>query len=102
VCRVSGSCLTEKERKGERCGEGSWKMGLLEVEVKRLPLRGGMVGSSAQSLNLPSVAMEATRLGWIVEGSQCIWVMISLQHSQAAVVVIPLQFPPYGPTMYRI
>lgn len=63
VCRVSGLCLIEKERKGARDGERRSKTGLLLCELKRLPLPGASVGSSTHSLNLPSVPMEAIRLG---------------------------------------
>jgi hypothetical protein len=63
VCRVSGLCLIEKERKGVRDGERRSKTGLLLCELKRLPLPGASVGSSTQSLNLPSVPMDAIRLG---------------------------------------
>lgn len=63
VCRVSGLCLIEKERKGARDGARSSQTGLLLCELKRLPFCGAMVGSSTQSLNLPSVPMDAMRLG---------------------------------------
>jgi hypothetical protein len=82
VCRVSGLCLIEKERNGERWGDRISKIGLLELRLKRLPLRGGFVGSSAQSLNLPSVAIEATRFGCIVDGNQ--WIFAKGQYLNPA------------------
>jgi hypothetical protein len=59
----------EKERNGAREGARSSQTGLLECELKRLPLVGERVGSSTQSLNLPSVPIEAMRLGCIDGGS---------------------------------
>lgn len=72
VCRVSGLCFIEKERKGARDGERSSKTGLLLCGLKRRPFPGASVGSSTQSLNFPSVPIEAMRLGWMVGGSHCI------------------------------
>jgi len=70
VCLVSGLCFTEKERNGARGGERNSQTGLLLCGLKRRPFPGASVGSSTQSLNLPSVPMEAMRLGWTVGGSQ--------------------------------
>lgn len=72
VCRVSGLCLMEKERNGARDGDRSSKTGRLLCELNRLPFPGARVGSSTQSLNRPSVPIEAIRLGCMVGGSHCI------------------------------
>lgn len=61
-----------KDKKGAREGEGRTQIGVLERELKRRPLFKGMVGSSTQSLNLPSIPVEASRWGWMVGGSHCI------------------------------
>jgi hypothetical protein len=63
----------EKDKNGARGGDRISNIGRLERELKRLPLNGGIVRSSAQSLNFPSVAIDAIRLGWIVDGSQWTW-----------------------------
>jgi hypothetical protein len=59
----------EKESHGARAGEGSDHTGAFERELKRRPLPGARVGSSTQSLNLPSAPIEAMRFGWMVGGS---------------------------------
>lgn len=69
MCRVSGLCVSEKERKGEREGERSSKTGLEEWLEKRRPFWGLRVGSSTQSLKRPSVPIVARREGWIEGGS---------------------------------
>jgi hypothetical protein len=73
VCRVSELCVMAKDVNGAREGERSSQIGLLLCELNLLPFPGARVGSSTQSLNLPSVPIEAMRFGWMVGGSHCIF-----------------------------
>src|SRR3954454_19104756 len=102
VCRVSGLCLTEKDMKGARGGDRISNMGLPERELNRLPTRGGTVGSSAQSLNFSSEAMDATRLGCIVDGSQ--WISDDRQYGNTSLhspAFLPLLFQRYVRSKYH-
>ena len=62
----------EKDKKGARDGARNSNTGRLLWELNRLPFPGARVGSSTQSLNRPSVPIEAIKFGCMVGGSHCI------------------------------